>query len=208
MKVQRKIGANVIAVRIADDIVPMAEDLLDILEKLDKKGPALKEGSRIAYGWTTITIAESLEERNTLEVQEPYFGRGHDPVRQLQSGISHTARVILDQGKVCKSVGVEPVVAWYMHDVQLEPGVLDEEKVYLQRRPPASDHDTGWYVGSAEKKEGPAEDALETLAVWQVFERRRDLLDAMGLPVGYLAVFIDTFIDAILDPNNEEVFRA
>jgi hypothetical protein len=38
--------------------------------------------------------------------------------------------------------------------------------------------------------------------------RRRELLDATALPVGYLDVFIDSFIDAILDPNDKEVFRA
>jgi hypothetical protein len=206
MKLRRKIGSNIIVVHVSDDLGPMAEDLLSTLQKLDDQGPALAEGSRIAYGWSVLTLEEGFEPEQTLWVREPYFDE--DPVRQTQTGITNTARVIVDQGAVCKSVGAEPTPAWYTHDVQLAPGVLDKEQVYLQRRPPASDHDSGWYIGPVTEDEDNKSGELETLAVWQVFQRRRSLLDAMGLPVGYLAVFIDSYIDAILDPHNKEVFRA
>jgi hypothetical protein len=117
-------------------------------------------------------------------------------------------RVILEQGKVCKSVNVEPMAAWYTHDVQLAPGVLDEPKVYLLRRPPASDHDSGWYIGPVANEAGAKAEELETLAVWQVFQRREALLEVMALPVGYLAVMFHSLVDAILDADNREVFRA
>jgi hypothetical protein len=205
MEHRRKIGGNVIIVSVADDLGPLAEDLLDTLAKLDAKGPTLHDGSRIAYGWTLLTLEEGYEQEPTLMVCEPdYFD---DPLQSTLPSFTDTARVLFDQGSVCKSLNVEPVASWYTHEVRLAPGVLDEDKVYLLRRAPASDHDTGWYVGPLATRDELKEEELETIKVYELLRRRRDLLHAMALPVGYLAVYFGSIIDAILDPNNKEVFR-
>ena len=153
MELKRKIGANIVVVRVSDELVPLAEDLLDILETLNAKGPALHEGTRIAYGWTTLTLGEGYEDEPSLNVRAPDL-ESENPQETTLGSVSDTLDVILQQGSVCKLVGVDPVAAWYTHDVRLAPGVLDEKVVYLHRRRPTSDHDTGWYIGSVANEDG------------------------------------------------------
>ena len=206
MELKRKIGAHVIVLLVRDDLGPMAEDLLDTLEKLDAKGPALREGTRIAYGWTTLTLAEGYESEPSLDIREPDLD-SEDPLQITLAGADETLDVILQQGSVCKLVDVEAVASWYMHDVRLAPGVLDEDAVYLHRQRPTSDHDTGWYIGSVANQNGVRPEDVETMPVWQVFQRRRALLQVMALPIEYLAIVKYTYVDAILDPSNKEIYR-
>jgi hypothetical protein len=202
---KRTIGDRVVVVSVADDYAPLGEDLLTTLEKLDAKGPPIKEGSRIAYGWSQLTIADNLAERGTLEVQEPDFDG--DPMHDTRSGVYDTTDVLFLQGRLCKQLKVEPTAAWFAHGVVLMRGVLDQKKVYLQRQAPSSQQDTGWYIGPVDKKAQPKPEDLETLPVWKIFQQRRNLLEAMALPVGYLAVFNGSYLEAVLDPNNREVLR-
>lgn len=205
MKHKRRIGEHVVIVSTAEDLAPLAEDLLDTLERLDARGPKLRDGFKIGYGWVMLTLEEGLTEDDSLDVLEPNLFT--NPLEHTKSTVHETFDVLLEQGRACKLVHAEPIAAWYTHDVQLAPGVLDEDKVYLLRRPPTSDHDTGWYIGSVVEPEGPKAEELETLPVWRIFQKRRELLDAMALPFGYMAVVVGTYIDAILDPSNKEVYR-
>ena len=203
MKLERKIGGRSVAVRVPHQLAPFADDLLDKLVELDAAGPKLQPGSKIGFGWSVLTLDESSSEE--LEIREPDFT--DDSLTRTQLGASDTLEVLANQFAVARDAGAQPLATWYNQQVVVEPGVLDEERVYVQRRPPAFKDDSGWYIGSVAKKNAPASSELDTMPVWRVFTRRRGLLDAMGLPVGYIATFVDDLIERILDPEDKEVFR-
>jgi len=204
MKLTREIGGKRIAVHVPPSLAPLGEDLLEKLAELDAKGPPLSDGSTIAFGWTQLTLEERGDE---LVVREPdYCG---DALHDTVSDVGYTLRVIVDQLRVCKRVGAEPQDTWYASRLLVKRGALDEERVYLERKPPMHAEDSGWYLGTvngALEREAPSADDLEMLYVYELFPKRYGLLRAMALPVGYLAVFSRMSIEHVLDPSNDDVW--
>ncbi len=75
--------------------------------------------------------------------------------------------------------------------VVFHPGVWQQPKVYLDRRDPTGDDDSGWYVGPAADAD-PAPDAppvaYEAMRLGNVIAARPDLVDFLSMPVGTLAI--------------------
>ncbi|WP_437942620.1 immunity protein Imm33 domain-containing protein [Sorangium sp. So ce341] len=205
MRLTRTIRGNQIVVNVPPSLAPLGDDLLTKLAELDAKGPGLREGSTIAFGWAKLTLKDDVDE---LVVVEPDYSG--DALHDTFGDVGDTLRVIANQLRVCKRVGATPQDTWYASRVLFKRGALDERCVYLERRSPRHEDDSGWYIGPAE---GPAEqrrvvtaDDLDSMYVYELHKRRRELLDAMALPVGYLAVFSDSAIVHVLDPQNEDVW--
>ncbi len=204
MKHTRKIGVHTIVVWGSEQLGPMIEDLLDTLAQLDAKGPPLDVGTHIRYGWITLTLAEEFTDVDWLEVREPDFDG--DTANETANGVNVTLDVLLEQGLLCKRLNLTPQAAWWDHTLRLAPGVLDEKHIYLLRHPPASPTDTGWYIGPVdEKKQVRAED-VERMPVWQLYKLRRDLMQLLALPVGYMATVWGTTLESISNPQDDEIF--
>jgi hypothetical protein len=206
MRLSRNIGAHVVVAHVPPSLAPLGEDLLAKLAELDAKGPPLHEGSTIAFGWAKLTLEEG-ESDGELVVAEPDFHG--DALHRTFRDVGATLEVIADQLRVCKRAGAVPQDSWYASRVLCKRGALDERRVYLERRAPQREDDSGWYVGPAEQG-GAAQEItaadLESVYVYELYARRRELLDVMALPIGYLAVFSDSAIVSVVDPANEDVW--
>jgi hypothetical protein len=91
--------------------------------------------------------------------------------------------------------------------VLLARGCLGQRRIYLQRGEPAPG-DSGWYVGPVDSPvpEQKAEN-FESLRVFELLSRRAAVLQVMGLPPGFLAVFDGDRIEAVLDDQDRDVWR-
>ena len=200
MNLSRQIDGQQVTISVADHHGPLGEDVLETLQKLDAKGPPLRDGMHVAFGWTVLTLTRVGEE---LRVYEPDFRS--DPLQFTSPMVYDTLWVLAAQISLCKKVRVEPQVAWYTHQVLVRRGVLDERRVYLERRAPSTADDSGWFIGSVEKHDQPPLSDLDAMPVLEVYRRRRTLLEAMALPTGYLAVYDGDVLEAVLDSGNHNL---
>lgn len=137
---------------------------------------------------------------------------GVEEVYELPAGsfdykcLEHTLRVRKDQVALLRSVGVEGIDASYLDRVVIAKDSLKKEHIYLERTATDAERDSGWYVGAVDDAEtGKTGEPLETIYVYQIFQIRRPLMQALALPPGYLVVLQGDVIQAIFNDEGSNV---
>jgi hypothetical protein len=72
------------------------------------------------------------------------------------------------------------------------------------QRSKAKDGDSGWYIGFVDSDNTKA--PLEAIYAYQLIRQRSSILQVLALPPDYLVVFNHDRIEAILDPNDRNVW--
>ncbi len=199
MRFRRVIGEFEVVAACASDLEPQATGLLDKIAELHDRGPAIRDGTTIRFGWSLLTLAGAGHE---LEVCEPDFLA--DPLRERLPQVEFTLRVVSQQAALLTSLRVEGLDAGYRDRVVTAKGSLDASRIYLERSEPERPEDSGWYIGPVEEPERAAED-LEALYVYEIFQKRQPLMAALALPHGCLVVFQDSLIEAVFDSSGTRI---
>lgn len=210
MKFTRALGSRTLVVDCAARLEPQAQALLSTLAARDTHGPPLADGTTVDFGWSRLTLRA---EDDTLVVHEPDF-RG-DPTTQTLPFADDTLQVILDQVQLCQRVGAEPQDVRWNQLLVLQSGILDQPRVYLERQSSSNPRFSGWYLGPVPPRgelrpaheTPPSSGKLEELTVAQVYARRPELVAALALPNGWLVVFADQIVEAVLNPQNVNVWE-
>ena len=196
MRLRRPLGGKTLAVACDPALREQAEGLLDALAGLDARGPALRDGSTIQFGWSRLTLRADGPD---LLVHEPDFAA--DPRRALSPRVDHTLRVLVAQTALLRTVGLEGDTVPYDGRVLIARGVLEEPAIYMERKPPVDSRDSGWYVGPTADRGELGVDDLELVYVHDLLRLRPALLALLPLPVGTLAVLDTERVTAIFDAN-------
>jgi hypothetical protein len=190
-----------LVVRCDDRLAVQARSVLELLAGLHGRGKGLADGVTVQVGWSVLTLRRRKE---GLQVCEPDFDG--DPFRNLRDDMTCTLAVLSGMTAVLHRVGVEGVPARFDEKVVLAKGCLGGRRVHLQRSEPEPG-DSGWYVGPAD---GPASeqgaDSYEAMYLFQLLRTRPALLQLLALPPGYLAVLDGNDIEAVVDPDNNDVW--
>jgi hypothetical protein len=88
--------------------------------------------------------------------------------------------------------------------VLIEKGAWESSRIFLERVTP-SEGDSGWFIGRGDGMSNP-----ETLAVpvASLVEGRRDLREALSLPVGFLVVVDMSGITAVINDKGDDVWAS
>lgn len=193
------IAGACVKVTCADQLSAQAEWLLALISRVaHARGPRfIREGVHIEAGWSMLTLARGGE---GYVVCEPDFSA--DPRTAIRPDVTCTLWVQAQQNDVVQRLNVIGVAAKYSDKVVCAKGCLAEKHVFLKRSEP-SRGDTGWYIGPVAEADGVRE--YDGLYVYQLLHIRPSLLRVLSLPPGYLAVFADDRIDAIVDPHDRKV---
>lgn len=192
---RRKIGGYEVAVECGDDLRPQAEGLLTKLSELNERGPALRDGTVIDFGWTPITLRA---EGQTLVVCEPDFDG--DPARDFAPTVDKTLRVLKWQIGLLNAIGAEGVPARFADKVVIAKGCLSLFRVYLERIEVTREADSGWYVGDPDRPDArESVSELEGVYVFQLLKARPALMKVLALPPGYLVVMEGDEPESIFD---------
>ena len=206
MKFRRQIGSQIVVAECGDDLADQANALLDTLEQLHTRGPALRNGTSIEFGWSPLELRARDSE---LIVCEPDFAG--DPFRDSRPKVDDTLRVLRDQVLVGKRIGVEPVAAYFSKKVIIAMDSVYAYRVYLERKSPAFEDDSGWYVGevSPGQQAGSNEPKdYDQRYIYEFLVLRRELMPLFALPCGYLAIVAGETIQALFDSNGKDVWTA
>jgi hypothetical protein len=201
MRIQRTISGKRVELRIEPDLEPLGHDLLAKLAELDARGPALRPGAIIGFGWANLRLDGSPDE---LEVQEPRFDI--DALDQWRDGASDTLRVLREQIELCKRFGLEPVPSWYTSIALVEPGALEHDHVTLERQQGPGDGTSGWVIVAAKDDvPTPRAEDLQPVTIAKIWARQPDWMRVLALPPGHVAILNHGALGAIFDPGHRDL---
>ncbi len=189
-----------LATALQSDIPRAIRTIDNMLEHLDSYLAVQTAGEGINLGGSVDEISraaggekvglEKLRERTpTAEKRQSAIYTAVNPDHPIHQpwGIA----VIQDwQLKALGTLSIERAVPDPDHRIVFLPDAWQQKKIYLERREPVTDGDSGWYVGSAQDPAPPvAEDiAYVAFRIGDVIAARADLSDLLALPVGSLIV--------------------
>ncbi|KAA0215172.1 MAG: hypothetical protein DYG94_09715 [Leptolyngbya sp. PLA3] len=92
--------------------------------------------------------------------------------------------------------------------VRLSPGVLDAERVYLERTEPVDAEDSGWYVGPAENDRNPEPERreLDRVRLSDLIALRPPLETVFRLARGTLVIVRGAGVESVTLPNDTLAF--
>jgi hypothetical protein len=85
----------------------------------------------------------------------------------------------------------------------ISSGIIDKQRLYLERVAPCKDGDTGWFIGPAEVNPNPF---IVRVSVKDVLGLRPDWAALLALPTGTLAIVDTGVIGAVLNSSNRDVW--
>ena len=204
MKFQKQIGPFLITANCAQQFSKQAEALLKKLAELNEKGPALRDGTVIRFGWSDLKLIQHDEE---LVVYEPDFSK--NPFEDYVADVTSTIQVLVEQTNLLHHIHIEGIACIYSDRIILAKGALDVEEIYLQRSASTPKNNSGWYIGKTRddnKKEKEIQD-YESRYGFEVFQIRPSLMKCLVLPVGFLVLMNGNRIESIVDVDNNNVLN-
>lgn len=200
MKFQQQIGPHQVVTYCKRDFAAQASSLFKTLAALEKRKPQLKDGYVLRFGWSDLTLRQEGFE---LLITEPdYLG---DPYTDYLPQVTVTLEVLTAQVALLQKLGVAANDVYFRQRVIIAKGCLQKPSIYLERSEAEGQEDSGWFIGETEGDTN--EDALAAIPVFTVYQERKELMPLLALPAHYLAVVKSGRIEAILNPENEVVFK-
>lgn len=225
----RTIAGKTVLVRCDNRLEQQALWLLSTIDKLSETQP-LEDGASLEVGWSVLTL---VEQNGSIIVCEPDFD--NDPFEQAVDDVSRTLWVLLLQNEIIMQTGTEEYMQVPRFDdtIVLKKGVLQEERIYLERSNLTDDDDdnetegdsgeqdgidgaSGWFIGSvgdddeedvADNDDDENFEDFEAIYVYQLIQSRPMLLSVLSLPVGYTVIFDGEEIETIIDHNGVDVWN-
>lgn len=200
MKRELTIGSRVVRFRCAKELVPQADWLEGLLKEIaaDRGARFFAAGKTIQVGWSRLTL---VDKKGVLEVHEPDFDA--DPETDTRNDLTVTLSVIAQQNDVLNSLGLEPAALDFLDKIVVVTGALEADDVFFQRADP-DEGDSGWTMKLLDDPHRDTE--YEWVFVYGLLRVLPEAMKILTLPVGYMAMFPDRQLDAILDGDDNQVY--
>lgn len=202
MRFERPIDDWLLTCACGDDLAVQATALLAKLEELHRKGPPLRDGSTIQFGWSRLRLLATAE---GLLVAEPDFDR--DAESGVFPEVDRSLRVQAQQAAICAAVGAAGDDVRFDQTLVIEKDCLTKPILYLSRAVTQHREFSGWFVGTSPGIQShAAPEALEIILVYHLLALRSPLLSVLQLPTGYLAMFNGAELATAFDPDGVRVY--
>jgi hypothetical protein len=184
------------------DLTEQVNDLFIKLNELDSKGPPLRDGTTIDFGWSKLMLKGNEKE---LVIHEPDFF--HNPFSDYLPRVDTTLDVLTQQVSVLNQLRIGGTTAYYSHRIILSKDSLGKDKIYLERSEGMQKDDTGWFIGDVDNKtdDDPPEN-YEVLRVFELLQKRPALMQVLALPPGCLVVFVKDKIVQVFDGSGKNLW--
>lgn len=200
MKFTRSLNGLVLEAECDASLRLPAGQLLDDLSDLHRRGPPLRDGSTVLYGWALLRLRQAVR---TLRVEEPDFLGGS--IRDYVPGVGLTLKVLDEQARLMRGLDCSPRPTFCTDEVVAARGCLGNADLYLERQAPVKAGDSGWYIGPASES-APGAGELEVIKAYRLITLRPELLVVLALPERYLATFSDGQLCSIIDEKDRRVW--
>lgn len=179
------------------ELEPQIEILFAILEQVDPD--KLSHGFSLQVGWSVYYLQE--REAGNFILTTPDYSR--NPFENITEDLTLALWVQLEQSHFLRKINVDGSSIKFSDKIILSKGVLELEKIYLQRNGDVEKGDSGWYIGPVEDDNTTE---LYALYAYQLLEMKPEIIQVLALPNDYMVVFEGNEIKAVLNENNEDIF--
>ncbi len=197
-KFEKIIMGKTIIMTAQKELEPQIEILFAKLEQVDRN--KLIHGFSLQVGWSVYYLHE--RETGNFILTSPDYSR--NPFEDTTKDLTLALWVQLDQGHFLRKLNVDGLSIKFSDKIILSKGVLELEKIYLQRNGDVEVGDSGWYIG-------PVEDdntiELYALYAYQLLKIKPEIIQVLALPNDYMVVFENNEIKAVLNENDVDVFK-
>ncbi|MCM3030913.1 hypothetical protein [Niallia sp. MER 6] len=197
-KFEKIIMGKTIIMTAQKELEPQIEILFAKLELVDRN--KLIHGFSLQVGWSVYYLHE--RETGNFILTSPDYSR--NPFEDTTKDLTLALWVQLDQGHFLRKLNVDGLSIKFSDKIILSKGVLELEKIYLQRNGDVEVGDSGWYIG-------PVEDdntiELYALYAYQLLKIKPEIIQVLALPNDYMVVFENNEIQAVLNENDVDVFK-
>lgn len=202
MRYHRNVGSLEIELECDSRFEQMAQALLEKMETLNLKGPALKNGSRIQYGWSLLTLRA---EDSGLRVCEPDFDG--DALQDFHTNLDATFEILGEQAEVLRRTGLTGLDVRFSDEVFVRGDALESPNLFLKRQSPNRAGDSGWYVGNSDDLDvRTGANPPEVVRVFELLRRRRPLLKVLTIPTDYVVTIEREEITGVLDRGGNNLW--
>lgn len=200
MQTSISIGPRVIRFRCANEFLPQAERLESVLRAIgvERGGDFFTPGRTIELG---ASLLELVEYEGVLEVHEPDFTS--DPSVLTHDDLTTTLSIVAQQEDITRPLGVRPVAVSAFDKVKCTEEALRGRDVFMQRVDP-SNGNSGWSLALIDDPE--RDEGCDWIPVHALLRLLPSAARVITLPAGYMAMFPDRELSAIVDPTNDRLY--
>lgn len=196
-KFEKSIMGKTIIVTAEKELEPQVEILFDILEQVERN--KLIHGFSLQVGWSVYYLHE--RETGNFILTTPDYSK--NPFEDITEDLTLALWVQLEQGHFLRKMNVDGLSIKFSDKIILSKGVLELEKIYLQRNGDVEKGDSGWYIGPIEDNNTE----LYALYAYQLLKIKPEIIQVLALPNDYMVVFEGNEIKAVLNENDVNVFE-
>jgi len=197
-KFEKIIMGKTIIVTAEKELEPQIEILFAILEKIDRN--KLIHGFSLQVGWPVYYLQER-ETGNYILTTPDYY---RNPFEDITEDLTLALWMQLEQNHFLRKINVDGLSIKFSDKIILSKGVLELEKIYLQRNGDVEKGDSGWYIGPVEDDNTTE---LYALYAYQLLKIKPEIIQVLALPNDYMVVFEGNEIKAVLNENDVDVFK-
>jgi hypothetical protein len=200
--VKRIIDREVVLVECAPEFEAAAADVLETLAGLSGSGKPLRDGLRVRFGWSLLTLRTDAE---GLRVCEPSFGQ--DEGADLDPKLNTTLAVLTEQVKWLRRLRVDGTDAYFDQNIIMTESALSAVDIFALRGEATTEADSGWSVAPVPAAGGEVDtSALRAVSIGSLVVVRPGLLPIITLPVGFLVRLNDNRVTEMTSPNGAVVW--
>jgi hypothetical protein len=203
MIVTRRIGGQAVLAECEAALAPAAEDVLRTLEGMARTGTPPRDGLRLQFGWSLLTLRAEAE---GLRVCEPAFGDA--AAEGLHPRLDTTLGVIAAQLAWLDRLGEKGRDVTYDQVLVVTRDALVAHDLFALRGEAAAKEDSGWSVAPVPRTGEPIDrSGQQVLPVHRLVTLRPGLLPVLALPVGYLVTLRGDEVLEVDAPDGRTVWR-
>jgi hypothetical protein len=181
---------------------PLTGGLLSQIREIDAQGSQFRDGMTFLNGWCVYTMRG---QPGAWRIFEPNFSR--NPGSPEREDCTFSLQVLAQQLTLAEECGLKPsqleqVSCW---DMVIHGGCLEDRRITTQRLGPRNGQDSGWFVGSRDRKITEEDHRVSDIATIAVV--RPGLLPLFLLPVKYASWLDANAIQLIIDANDRTVWQ-
>lgn len=200
-------GAHIFTVKFREELLPLAESLLQLVMSHAYDQPEYPADFKIAFGWVPVTLRGRGRDR---AICIPDFSR--NPFDDVQEDVSIALTVSAGQEDVIKRTGVKKSMpCLFTDEVVLGQGCLAGKLIEMERKDFPTRGFSGWHImpgDPVDLKRIEEKKKIERTPTYRILGRRDIVLNLLSLPVGYTVRINDQGIAAVYNTNRESVWKS
>lgn len=195
MIVERSVQDQRVRAECSREHAGMAENVLDVYERMAASGQELRPGLRVRFGWSLLRLAE---DGDALRVTEPDFAAW--PEERWEPTLDATLGTLAAQTRLLHELDVDGQDAYFDQAIVAAAGALAQPHIFLRRTAGRSEKDSGWLLAAVQDPEAlAAGENLEAVLIANLVTRRPSLLPVLVLPQDFIVIFAGDEVETIYD---------